>query len=125
VRTTAEIVTAYVAALNAGSPDLVVRFVTDDFHNEHTSSLGQSVVGKAAYRERLDAFLSSFTHLSYEIEDVIVDGERAAVPYRMHAVVDGRPIVIRGMFRFRVTNGLIAHRVDYWDSSEFVRQTQR
>jgi ketosteroid isomerase-like protein len=46
-----------------------------------------------------------------------------AVPYTMTATVQGKPIRIRGMFRFRVRDGLIAHRVDYWDSAEFTRQT--
>jgi ketosteroid isomerase-like protein len=35
-----------------------------------------------------------------------------------------RPFTIRGMFRFVVRNGLIAHRVDYWDSADFRRQVQ-
>jgi ketosteroid isomerase-like protein len=33
-----------------------------------------------------------------------------------------RPVAIRGMFRFRVRDGLIAHRVDYWDALEYQRQ---
>jgi hypothetical protein len=33
-----------------------------------------------------------------------------------------RPVVIRGVFRFRVEDGLIAHRADYWDGADFQRQ---
>jgi hypothetical protein len=40
----------------------------------------------------------------------------------MTAMVDGRPISIRGMFRFRTVDGLVAHRVDYWDGAEADRQ---
>jgi hypothetical protein len=40
--------------------------------------------------------------------------------------VDGdgteRPVSLRGIFRFRVRDGLVAHRVDYWDGEEFRRQ---
>lgn len=98
--------------------------MTEDFHNEHTSVLGRSVVGREAYRERLHGFLAQFAGLRYEVEDVLVDGDRVAVPYTMRATVASRPIAIRGMFRFRVRDGLVAHRVDYWDSAEFTRQLE-
>jgi len=35
-----------------------------------------------------------------------------------------RPIEIRGVFRFEVRDGLIAHRVDYWDGVEYRRQVE-
>jgi steroid delta-isomerase-like uncharacterized protein len=111
--------------LGSGDADTVASLVTEDFHNEHTSTLGRSVVGRDAYRERLGGFLAEFRDLHYDVEDLIVDlgGEKVAVPYTMRAVVHDKPISIRGMFRFRVRDGLIAHRVDYWDSAEFTRQT--
>lgn len=120
-------VLAYVAALNEHDADRIAACVTDDFHNEHTSSLGVSVRGRAAYRERLTGFLASFEELHYEVEDLIVEDDKAAAAYRMTFVVptpNGRrqPVVIRGMFRFRVRDGLIAHRVDYWDALEYQRQ---
>jgi len=60
--------------------------------------------------------------LRYEVEDVIAADERVAVAYTLHAVVGGRPIAVRGMMRFDVHDGLIARRVDYWDSLVFQRQ---
>ena len=38
--------------------------------------------------------------------------------------VDDRevPITVRGMFRFRVRDGLVAHRVDYWDGEQVTAQ---
>lgn len=120
-------VLAFLDALDAGDPDRIAACVTDDFHNEHTSTLGHSLRGRAAYRERLPHFLGQFTGLRYEVEDLIVDGERAAAAYRMSCRWlddDGveHPVTIRGVFRFRVAEGLIAHRIDYWDSGEFQRQ---
>jgi ketosteroid isomerase-like protein len=125
--TPAEVVRAYVAALNAHDPDAVALLVTEDFHNEHTSVLGTSLHGRAAYRERLPAFLRAFEGLHYELEDVITEGDRAAAPYTLTARCAGpdgaqHPVRIRGMFRFRVAGDLVAHRVDYWDSAEFTRQ---
>jgi ketosteroid isomerase-like protein len=119
---TREAVLAFVDALNGGDPDRIAGSVTDDFHNEHTSALGNSLRGRAAYRERLPHFLGQFQDLHYAVEDTVVEDERAAVPYRMTFRYDGHPVTIRGVFRFRVARGLISHRVDYWDSAEFTRQ---
>ncbi|MFV2108777.1 ester cyclase [Micromonospora sp. LOL_015] len=116
----------YLAALNAGDADAVAGCVSSGFVNEHTAALGRTVTGRAAYRARLDGFLAEFADLHYEVEDLLIDGDRAAVAYRMsfRLVSAGRaPVSIRGMFRFRVdADGLIARRVDYWDSAEVRRQ---
>jgi steroid delta-isomerase-like uncharacterized protein len=123
----ADVVARYIAALNEHDPDAVVRCVTSDFHNEHTSALGHSLRGRDAYRARLPTFLGGFTDLHYDVEDVVVQDERVVVAYRMtfrYRCADGelRPVVIRGVFRFRVADGLIAHRADYWDGADFQRQ---
>jgi ketosteroid isomerase-like protein len=121
--TTRAAVERYLEALNAGDPDRIAGCVTEHFFNEHTSALGHSLRGRQAYRERLPSFLAQFADLHYEVEDVIVDDDRAAVPYTLRCRwQDTRPVCIRGMFRFLVADGLIAHRVDYWDSAEFQRQ---
>lgn len=126
---TARAVIAYLDALNEHDADAIAACVAEDFHNEHTSTLGHSVHGRAAYRERLSGFLAGFTDLHYEIEDLLVDGDRAAAAYRMTfraAGSDGvvRPVAIRGVFRFRVRDGLVSHRVDYWDGLEYRRQVE-
>jgi ketosteroid isomerase-like protein len=120
---------SYLAALNGGDPDEIAGLVSEDFVNEHTSVLGSSLVGRDAYRERLPGFLATFQDLHYEIEDVLVDGDRVAVPYTLTASCAGpggdlRPVRIRGIFRLTVAGGLIAHRVDYWDSGTFLRQIE-
>jgi limonene-1,2-epoxide hydrolase len=124
---TRRIIERYLAALNAHDADAAAACVAADFCNEHTSALGHTVRGRDAYRARLPEFLARFADLHYEPEDWIVDGDRAAVPYRMTClVVDGaerHSVAIRGMFRFRVEHDEIIHRVDYWDGSEFTRQT--
>jgi ketosteroid isomerase-like protein len=115
-------VTRYLDALNGHAPDAIAACVAPDFVNEHTSVLGRSLQGRQAYRDALDVFLARFEGLHYQVEDVVIEEDRAALAYRMTARYEGRPVTIRGMFRFRVTRGLIAHRVDYWDSGEFTRQ---
>ncbi len=119
---TLQTVRRYLDALNDHDADAVAVSVTGDFVYEHTSVGGVSRVGREADRQALGGFLTQFQRLHYEVEDAIVDGDRAAVAYTMTAVVDDRPIAIRGVFRFRVRGGLVAHRVDYWDGAQFARQ---
>ncbi|MFI2666477.1 ester cyclase [Micromonospora carbonacea] len=123
---TREAVLRYLAALNAHDADAVAACVSVGFVNEHTAGPGRGVVGRAGYRDRLDGFLAEFADLRYEVEELVVEGGRAALAYRMsfRLVSAGRaPVRVRGMFRFRVdADGLVAHRVDYWDSGEVHRQ---
>ncbi|MFI5958652.1 nuclear transport factor 2 family protein [Cryptosporangium sp. NPDC051539] len=116
------IVERYLAALNAGDADAVAACVTDDFVNEHTSAAGHSLRGRPAYRARLTGFLAEFENLHYDVEDLLVDDDRAAVAYRMTFRFRGTPVAVRGMFWFRVSNGLIAHRRDYWDGKTVEQQ---
>ena len=123
---TRSVVEGFLAALNEGDPDAVVEWVTEDFFNEHTSLRASSLRGRAAYRQRLPSFLAQFAGLHYEVEAFLVDGAQAAVAYEMTfswQPADSQaapvPVAIRGMFRFLVTSGQIAHRVDYWDSAQF------
>jgi len=119
--------------LNTGDIDAITRNISDEFINEHISTLGESIVGCDVYRRHLEIFLKEFKDLNYQLEDVIVDDDKVAVPYVMSATWLGTDLdiprndtfSIRGMFRFKVINGLITHRVDYWDSAEFERQVNQ
>jgi ketosteroid isomerase-like protein len=114
----ADVIRGYVAALNAGDVDAVVAHVTADFVSEHTSAIGESFTGRDEYRARLPKFFALLPECHYEIEDLVIDGDRAAVPYTLRAAA----VVVRGVFLFTCRDGLIARRVDYWDSAEFLRQ---
>ena len=52
----------------------------------------------------------------------VADGDRVVVAYTLHAQVNDRDVAVRGVMRFRVEDGLIAHRTDYWDSLVFQQQ---
>lgn len=116
----------YLDALNAHDAEAIVACVAEDFLNEHTATGGQNRHGRAEYRAALTGFLHDFRELTYRPEAVIADGDRVAVPYRMtfsHRPSAGARVDIRGVFVFRVdADGLIAHRLDYWDSAEATRQ---
>lgn len=119
---------AYLAAFATGDPDRVAGRVHPDFHNEHTSALASSCHGRDEYRRRLPGFLATFSGLEYHVEDTVADGDKVVLAYRMTASWRSdegveHPLSIRGVVRLRIVNGLVAHRVDYWDGSEFLRQT--
>jgi steroid delta-isomerase-like uncharacterized protein len=119
-RTTVE---QYLTALSAGDVDAVIALVADDFHNEHTSTLGSGSTGRDAYRQRLPGFLAQFAALQYEVIDVIAEDDRVAARYRLTANFDGHPLDIPGVMLFELRDGLIARRTDVWDSLTFLRQT--
>jgi ketosteroid isomerase-like protein len=112
--------------LNRGDVEAVLACVSPDFVNEHTAVGGRNRIGRAAYAEALPGFLADFEGLHYEVEDVIGEGERIAVPYAMsfRHVPSGRaPVRVRGIFVFtRGDDGLIGRRVDYWDSGQVQSQ---
>lgn len=114
--------TAYLAAFATGDAAAVVANVTDDFINEHTAALGSGCTGRAEYAERVPGFLASMPGLRYEVEDVVADGHRVVAAYTLHTRINDRVIAVRGVMRFVVRDGLIAHRIDYWDSLVFQRQ---
>ena len=120
---TAEVVAAYLAAFATGEPDKVAQWVTDDFVNEHTAALGGGCTGRDEYRKRLPGFFGSFVGLVYDVEQIVAEGSAATAAYTMRAKWQGAdPIEIRGVQRFTVGDGLVAHRIDYWDSLQFLLQ---
>jgi predicted ester cyclase len=120
---TERVVRSYLDAFATADPDTIARHVADDFVNEHTAGLGTGCVGKAAYRKRLPGFLADMVGLRYELEDLVVDADRAAAFYTMTASWHGEvPISIRGVQRFTVRDNLIQQRTDYWDSAVFLVQ---
>jgi len=121
----AAVAASYLASFSTGDRRAVAAHVSDDFQNRHTSALGQPSNGRAQYLQRLKDFLATFEGLSYEVEEIISDGERVAAAYVMRARVDAIPVVIPGVMRFRVRHGLIEQRTDYFDSLTFLQQTGR
>ncbi len=117
-----QLIRQYLGAFASGDPEQVAACVTDDFVNEHTAAIGGGCRGIEEYRRRLPGFLASMPSLRYDVEDVLVEGDRAAAAYTLHAVVNDHPVEVRGVMRFTIRDQKIAHRIDYWDSLVFQRQ---
>lgn len=121
---TARAAREYVAALNAHDADAVADLVTVNYVNEHTATLGEGTRGREVYRKRLPEFFRQLPGLRYDIEDLVVQDDRAIVAYSLSARPAGHYVTVRGVFRITVEEGLVSHRVDYWDSMAYLRQVQ-
>lgn len=119
----AEIVRSYLNAFASGDPATVAGHVTDDFENIQVGVLGTGCSGADVYAERLAGFLGAFSDLKYDIEELIADGDKVAVAYKMSFTDNGRPVEIDGVMVITMRNGKIAVRKDYWDGLSHIKQT--
>lgn len=118
-----QIVLNYLDAFSSGNPEAIAAWVSEDFENVHTSTLGESSSGRTEYLKRLPAFLAVFAGLSYEPQEVLSEGERVAVAYKLKANNLGVDIEIDGMMLLTVAGDRIIRRVDYWDGLSYLHQT--
>ncbi len=121
--TNAELVLSYLSSFETGDRDVVARHVAEDFQNIQMTALGSGCEGKAIYRERLTDFLRDFENLQYKIDELIVDKAHIAVTYEMQFSQKGQRIKIPGVMVFKIRDGLIASRKDYWDGLSYQEQT--
>ncbi|MEX6633780.1 nuclear transport factor 2 family protein [Hyphococcus lacteus] len=124
-KSTKAVALRYMASFATGDPDQVAANVTEDFVNTQTGALGKGCETREVYRGRLKGFLGSFVGLKYEPVDVIENGGKVAITYRMRAESDGHPIDIPGVMVVEVRDGLVAGRQDYWDGLTFLQQTKQ
>ncbi len=119
----ADIARSYLNAFATGDPADVAGHVTDDFENIQVGLLGTGCSGADTYRERLAGFLGAFTNLRYDVEELIVDGDKVAAAYKMTFTDDGRSMEIEGVMIMTIKDGKIAVRKDYWDGLSHLKQT--
>jgi predicted ester cyclase len=118
-----EVAEGYLGSFAGADPEDIASRVTVDFVNEHIAAIGRGCAGRDAYRDRLPGFLASFAGLRYDIEEIVVDGDRVVAAYVMRARWQGETAIdVPGVQRLVVRDGLVARRVDYWDSLVFLLQ---
>jgi hypothetical protein len=124
-----DVATAFLRAFTSHDPDAIAEMVSENFRNEHHSSLGSDCVGRDEYRKRLPHFLNSFEDRSYEVDDIVSQRRDAVtdvvVRYRFRGRYEGTDIEIPGVMWFTVRGPHITKRVDTWDSLTFLEQTGR
>ncbi len=120
--TSREIALSYLKAFSSGDPDTVAAYVSENFENNQIGLLGTGCKGRDEYRRRLVGYLGTFRNIQYTPEDIIHDGDRVTIAYRMTAQDNDRPIEIHGVMLITISDGLVSVRSDYWDGLSYLQQ---
>ena len=107
----------YVEMINAHDPDLVDRFVAEDYVN-HNAFVAD---GREANRQFWAVFFTGLPDVSVTMEDLVISGDRVVgrFIYRgthtgdlMGIPATGKPVEMRSIDIWRVQNGMF---VEHWD----------
>jgi steroid delta-isomerase-like uncharacterized protein len=117
----------YLAMLNAHEPDLVDRFVAEDYRN-HNAFVGD---GREANRQFWTAFFTALPDLSATMEDLVISGDRVVgrFVYRgthtgelMGIPASGNPVEMRSIDIWRAEDGMFA---EHWDELNLLEMFQQ
>ncbi|MEU4294831.1 ester cyclase [Kribbella sp. NPDC026596] len=117
----------YLEMLNTHMPDLVDRFVAEDYinHNDFVAD------GREANRQFWTAFFTGLPDVSVTMEDLIISGDRVVgrFIYRGTHTGDflgipggGKPVEMRSIDIWRVQNGMF---VEHWDELNLMQMFQQ
>ena len=117
----------YLVMLNTHEPDLVDRFVAEDYRN-HNAFVGD---GREANRQFWTAFFTALPDLSATMEDLVISGDRVVgrFVYRgthtgdfMGIPASGNPVEMRSIDIWRVEDGMFA---EHWDELNLLEVFQQ
>ena len=117
----------YLVMLNTHEPDLVDRFVAEDYRN-HNAFVAD---GREANRQFWTAFFTALPDLSATMEDLVISGDRVVgrFVYRgthtgefMGIPASGNPVEMRSIDIWRVEDGMF---VEHWDELNLLEMFQQ
>jgi steroid delta-isomerase-like uncharacterized protein len=117
----------YLVMLNTHEPDLVDRFVAEDYRN-HNAFVAD---GREANRHFWAAFFTGLTDLSATMEDFVTSGDRVVgrFVYRgthagelMGIPASGNQVEMRSIDIWRVEDGMF---VEHWDELNLMEMFQQ
>jgi len=123
----AELAELYVEMLNTHDPELVDRFVADDYINHNVVVAD----GREANRQFWAAFFTGLPDVRVTMEDLVVSGDRVVgrFVYRgthtgdlLGIPASGRPVEMRSIDIWRVRDGLFA---EHWDELNLMQVFQQ
>jgi predicted ester cyclase len=126
----AELVVAYVEAHNAHDPDAVGGLYAPDGRHREIATGGERT-GHSEIAGGLVRFFAAFPDARWEVGVPLLDGDRAAVPYRLTATLTsrmgpfepaGQRLDLAGLYLIELAPDGIASSADYWDAATFARQ---
>ena len=117
----------YVEMINTHDPDLVDRFVAEDYvnHNAYVDD------GREANRAFWAQWFAAFPDTEVSLDDVLVDGDRVAGRFTYQATFQGpfmgmpptgRPVVMHSIDIWRVVDGMAVEHWDQLDGQAFFAQ---
>ncbi|HXM72855.1 MAG TPA: nuclear transport factor 2 family protein [Candidatus Dormibacteraeota bacterium] len=104
-------INAFNDAFGRHEVDAVMALMTDDciFENTLPAPDGERHVGQKAVRKFWETFFAESPNASFETEEMVFSGDRAAVRWRFDWG-DGH---IRGIDLFKVRDGKVAEKLSY------------
>jgi steroid delta-isomerase-like uncharacterized protein len=117
----------YVEMINTHDPDLVDRFVAEDYVN-HNAFVAD---GREANRQFWAVFFTGLPDVSVTMEDLVISGDRVVgrFIYRgthtgdlMGIPATGKPVEMRSIDIWRVQNGMF---VEHWDELNLMQMFQQ
>ena len=117
----------YLSMLNTHDPDLVDRFVADEYRN-HNAFVAD---GREANRQFWAAFFAALPDVSVTTEDLVISGDRVVgrFVYRGTHTGDlwgipasGKPVEMRSIDIWRVEDGMF---VEHWDELNLLEMFQQ
>jgi ketosteroid isomerase-like protein len=102
-------------AFNRHDADALAKFLTDDTVFEDTSPTpdGRRIEGKAAVTDFWRGWFARNADARFEVEEMIVSGNRATVLWVYHKQRNGQPWHLRGVDVFTVRDGKVAAKLAY------------
>jgi steroid delta-isomerase-like uncharacterized protein len=117
----------YLSMLNDHDPDLVDRFVADEYRN-HNAAVAD---GREANRQFWTMFFAALPDLTATMEDLVISGDRVVgrFVYRgthtgdlMGIPASGNPVEMRSIDIWRVKDGMF---VEHWDELNLLEVFQQ
>jgi steroid delta-isomerase-like uncharacterized protein len=117
----------YVEMLNTHNPDLVDRFVAEDYINHNVVVAD----GREANRQFWAAFFTGLPDVSVTMDDLIVSGDRVVGRFTYRGThtgdllgipASGKPVEMRSIDIWRVADGLFA---EHWDELNLMEVFQQ
>ena len=125
-----DVICAWVDAFNRRDADAASALYHPDAVNTQFAA-GGPVSGRGAIRDGLAEFFRAFPDSFTRTENLVVEGEWAALEWSGGATwraafaghpPNGRSFTLRGCGFFRIVNGLIVEQRGYWDRATWFGQ---
>ncbi len=118
---------AFAELMNSHDPDAVDGFIAENYIN-HNAYVGD---GREANRAFWTQWFAAFPDTEVSLDDVLVDGDRAAGRFTYRATFQGpflglppagRPVVMHSIDIWRVADGMAVEHWDQLDEQAFFAQ---